>query len=172
LLRSGARVGDDIWVSGQPGRAARGLAHLQGRYALDEARRENCLTALHQPQPRVALGLALRGLANAAIDVSDGLLADLNHVLAASRVSAHLLIPDLPPAGFERDCLLAGGDDYELAFTTPPARRAEVEALAARLRLALTRIGIVHGDGSPRLRLTDAAHNPIAIGSLGYEHFR
>lgn len=176
LLRSGACIGDDIWVSGQPGQAALGLAHLQGRHVLDEAVRENCLIALHRPQPRVALGLALRGLASAAIDVSDGLLADLDHILEASKVSAHLRIPRLPSAGIERDCLLAGGDDYELIFTAPAARRAEVEAISARLSLALTRIGAVHGgirgNGSPRLTLTDTGNRPIEIGPLGYEHFR
>jgi thiamine-monophosphate kinase len=79
LRRSGARAGDEIWVSGQPGRAALGLAHLQGRTSLSEPRRSDCIAALQRPQPRVALGLALQGLATAAIDVSDGLLADLGH---------------------------------------------------------------------------------------------
>jgi thiamine-monophosphate kinase len=88
LRRSGARAGDAIWVSGMPGRAARGLAHLQGRLALSGAERADCLAALHRPQPRVALGLALRGIASAAIDVSDGLLADLGHILAQSGVAA------------------------------------------------------------------------------------
>ncbi|MBI5786390.1 MAG: thiamine-phosphate kinase [Rhodocyclales bacterium] len=172
LLRSGAREGDDIWVSGRPGRAALGLAHLQGRHLLDDVRRDDCLAALHRPQPRVALGLALRGLAHAAIDVSDGLLADLGHILEASKVSAHLCIPGLPPPGLERDCLLSGGDDYELAFTTPAEKRPEVEAAATRLGLALTRIGIARGGVSPRLTLCEADGRPIEIGPLGYDHFR
>lgn len=172
LLRSGARAGDDIWVSGRPGRAALGLAHLQGRHQLDETCRDDCLAALQRPQPRVALGLALRGLASSAIDVSDGLLADLSHILEESQASAHLQIPGLPAAGVERDCLLAGGDDYELAFTSPAARRSEVEALDKHLGLALTRIGIVQAGVSPRLTLVDAEGRPVELGALGYDHFR
>lgn len=172
LLRSGAKVGDDIWVSGQPGRAALGLACLQGRHALEEPLRSDCLTALHRPQPRVALGLALRGLANSAIDVSDGLLADLSHVLEESQASAHLQISGLPPDGLERDCLLAGGDDYELVFTSPAVRRDDVEALGRRLGLALTHIGVIQAGVSPRLTLIDAEGRPVELGALGYDHFR
>lgn len=172
LLRSSAKPGDDIWVSGQPGRAALGLACLQGRLELPEPVRADCLAALHRPQPRVALGLALRGLASSAIDVSDGLLADLTHILEESQVSAHLQIPGLPPAGIERDCLLAGGDDYELLFTSAAARRKDVEALGKRLGLALTRIGVVQAGVSPRLTLSDADGRPIEVAALGYDHFR
>lgn len=171
LLRSGAQAGDDVWVSGQVGRAARGLAHLQGRHVLDEPARTECLAALHRPQPRVALGLALRGLATAAIDVSDGLLADLGHILDESKASANLCIPDLPPPGIERDCMLAGGDDYELVFTTPATRRGEVAALASRLGLALTRIGSLEGAVLPRLTLVDADGVPVAVERRGYDHF-
>jgi thiamine-monophosphate kinase len=170
LLRSGAQVGDDIWVSGQPGRAALGLAQLQGRHDLREPLRSECLAALHRPQPRVALGLALRGLASAAIDVSDGLLADLGHILEESKVSADMRMPDLPPPGIERDCLLAGGDDYELAFTAPVQCRTEVGALSARLGLALTRIGTVKGGVSPRL--TFSLPDDVELDRLGYDHFR
>lgn len=169
LLRSGARPGDQIWVSGAPGRAALGLAHLQGRHVLPEP--AEYLAALHRPQPRVALGLALRGLATAAIDVSDGLLADLGHILEASRVSASLGIPDLPPPGIERDCRLAGGDDYELIFTAPAERNTDVEALAGTLGLALTHIGSIQTGASPRLTLVDADGQPVAIGQRGYDHF-
>ncbi|MBI4996806.1 MAG: thiamine-phosphate kinase [Rhodocyclales bacterium] len=170
LLRSGARDGDDIWVSGHPGRAALGLAHLQGRLVLDEAARADCLAALQRPQPRVALGLALRALAHAAIDVSDGLLADLKHILDESKLSADLHMPGLPPPGIERDCLLAGGDDYELLFTAPADRRTEVEALSPRLGLALTRIGTVVGGVPPRL--TFSRPDDVALDRLGYDHFR
>jgi thiamine-monophosphate kinase len=171
LLRSGAREGDEIWVSGRPGRAALGLAHLQGRVALDEPARSECLAALHRPQPRVALGLALRGIANAAIDVSDGLLADLGHILDESKASARLRIPGLPPPGIERDCFLSGGDDYELVFTAAAEKRPEVEALAATLGLALTVIGTVGGGVSPRLTLSEPDGTPIEAGQLGYDHF-
>lgn len=174
LLRSGARPGDEIWVSGNPGRAALGLAHLQGRAQLAEPRLSECLAALHRPQPRVALGLALRGLASAAIDVSDGLLADLGHILEASKVSATLQVPSLPPPGLERECMLAGGDDYELLFTVPAGRRAEVIGLSDRLGLALACLGLVEaaGDGvPPRLTLRDADGQPVEIGRRGYDHF-
>jgi len=171
LLRSGAREGDEIWVSGRPGRAALGLAHLQGRVALDEPARSECLAALHRPQPRVALGLALRGIANAAIDVSDGLLADLGHILDESKASARLRIPGLPPPGIERDCFLSGGDDYELVFTAAAEKRPEVEVLAATLGLALTVIGTVGGGVSPRLTLSEPDGTPIEAGQLGYDHF-
>jgi thiamine-monophosphate kinase len=170
LLRSGAQVGDDIWVSGHPGRAALGLAHLQRRNVLDESAREECLAALHRPQPRVALGLALRGLASSAIDVSDGLLADLGHILEESKVSADLQMPSLPPPGIERDCLLAGGDDYELVFTAPAGRRAEVAALSGLLGLALTRIGAVKGGVSPRLTFSQPPD--VELDRIGYDHFR
>jgi thiamine-monophosphate kinase len=172
LLRSGAKLDDDIWVSGQPGRAALGLACLQGRHDMAEPMRADCLAALHRPQPRVALGLALRGLANSAIDVSDGLLADLAHIMEESQASAHLQIPGLPAAGIERDCLLAGGDDYELVFTSPAARRQEVEAVGRSLGLALTRIGIVQAGVSPRLTLSGPDGQPVEPGFLGYDHFR
>jgi thiamine-monophosphate kinase len=172
LLRSGAREGDDIWVSGRPGRASLGLAHLQGRLTLDEPALGECLAALHRPQPRVALGLALRGLAHAAIDVSDGLLADLGHILEESKLSAQLAVPALPAPGLERDGLLAGGDDYELVFTAAPETRAEIDSLSDRLGLALTRIGCVCGGVSPRLTLRDPEGMPIEVAQLGYDHFR
>lgn len=169
LRRDGAQAGDSVWVSGAPGRAALGLAHLQGRLTLDEARRGDCLAALHRPQPRVALGLALRGIASAAIDVSDGLLADLGHILARSRCGARLRIPGLPPPGLERDALLAGGDDYELAFTAPARRDADIADLARRLDLPLTRIGEITRDGG--LVLCDDEGRDITPARRGYDHF-
>ena len=171
LRRSGAGVGDDIWVSGQPGRAALGLAHVQGRTVLADPRRAECVAALQRPQPRVALGLALQGLATAAIDVSDGLLADLGHILEASRVaaSAQVAVPSAPT--LERDAWLSGGDDYELVFTAPPARRSAIDALAGRLQLALTRIGSVAAGSAGAIDLRDAEGNPLAIHRRGYDHF-
>jgi thiamine-monophosphate kinase len=171
LLRSGAQTGDEIWVSGKVGQAALGLAHLQGRHVLDEPARAECIAALHRPQPRVALGLGLRGVASAAIDVSDGLLADLDHILDQSKVSATLRIPALPDAGTERDCYLTGGDDYELVFTAPPARHAQVEALGKRLSLPLACIGTVAGGVPSRLTLLAADGSQIAYERCGYDHF-
>lgn len=176
LRRDGAHPGDSIWISGTPGRAALGLAHLQGRTVLAEPQLTTCLTALHRPQPRVMLGLALRGLASAAIDVSDGLLADLGHILAASQCAARLRISGLPPAGLARDSYLAGGDDYELLFTAPAAQDGKIAALANELGLPLTRIGEIVAatpDTLPpgALRLCDDTGTDITPARRGYDHF-
>jgi thiamine-monophosphate kinase len=134
---------------------------------------------LHQPQPRVALGLALRGIASSAIDISDGLLADLGHILDASHAAAEIGMALLPvssamqpyaasPLG--EQCALSGGDDYELCFTAGAARHAEIVGISTRLGLPLTRIGnIVAGSGCI---VHDAAGNRLNLGSGGYEHFR
>ena len=174
LLRSGAQAGDSIWVSGIPGRAALGLAHLQGRIALTEPQLGQCLAALHRPQPRVALGLALRGLATAAIDVSDGLLADLSHILTASSCAAELHIPHLPPAGLARDGYLSGGDDYELIFTLPAEHRAAMATLAVELDLPLTCIGVItpaKPDTPGTFALHDDQGSPITPTRHGFDHF-
>ena len=172
LRRDGAKPGDSIWVSGRTGHAALGLAHLQARTILAEPRLTTCLAALHRPQPRVALGLALRGSASAAIDVSDGLLADLGHILQQSGVAARLHIPGLPPAGLERDCLLAGGDDYELVFTAAPAFDREIGALAGKLGLPLTRIGEIQSGSPGELVLCDDGGIDITPATRGYDHFQ
>lgn len=176
LRRDGAKPGDDIWVSGQLGDAALALAALQGKVVLDD--NEACLAALHTPQPRVALGLALRGVASAAIDVSDGLLADLGHILERSQVGAEVRFETLPanPAlrpllveDWAQSCLLSGGDDYELCFTASMARRDEIAAIGNRLGLPLTRIGrILEG---AELHLLDEAGNLMETGKAGYDHF-
>ncbi|MFH1873404.1 MAG: thiamine-phosphate kinase [Pseudomonadota bacterium] len=171
LRRSGAKAGDSIWVSGRPGRAALGLAHLQGRTTLTEPRLTDCLAALHRPQPRVALGLALRGLATAAIDVSDGLLADLGHILDQSARAARLRIPNLPAAGLERDCWLSGGDDYELLFTAPAASDERVADLAGKLELPLTRIGEIVAGAPGELVLNDDDGSNITPAKRGFDHF-
>lgn len=177
LRRSGAQPGDEIWLSGSVGDAALALAHLQGRIRLPEAGFAACAPRLHQPQPRVALGLALRGLASSVIDVSDGLLADLGHILDASQVGAEIGLEAIPasetlrslPRDITQSCILSGGDDYELCFTVPAVRRAEVERLSPQLDLALTRIGkIVAGRGCV---VHDAAGNSLDIGVGGYDHF-
>ena len=172
LRRDGAQPGDSIWVSGRPGRAALGLAHLQGRIALAEPGLTTCLAALHRPQPRVALGLALRGIASAAIDVSDGLLADLGHILEQSGVAARLQIPGLPGAGRERDCLLAGGDDYELVFTAAAALDNDIAALAGKLELPLTRIGGIVAGPPGGQTLCDDSGIDITPATRGYDHFQ
>jgi thiamine-monophosphate kinase len=171
LRRSGAQAGDEIWVSGKLGDAALALAHLQGRVVLSENDLAACAKALHQPQPRVELGLALRGIASSAIDISDGLLGDLGHILDASQVGAQIDVAAVPVSSVLRSfplyagCALSGGDDYELCFTAPAARRADVLGIGEQF--PLTRIGrIVAGQG-----ICDGAGNPINFEG-GYDHFR
>ncbi len=176
LRRSGAKIGDDVWVSGTLGAAALGLAHLQGRIRLPEDARLFCLAALHQPSPRVALGLALRDLASSAIDISDGLLADLKHILECSNVGAEIAydaipvgkLPDIDEVVLRR-AILAGGDDYELCFTVPKTRRTEVEAIAAKLQLTLTRIGGIVEGQQCTVRAADG--KVMNIKESGYDHF-
>jgi len=169
LERAGARPGDDIWVSGELGGAALALAHPE----IPEAAKR-----LHTPEPRVELGERLRRLAHAAIDVSDGLAGDLVHILRRSDVGAtveYSLIPRCPafealnnPA-LEKDCVLAGGDDYELVFTAPREHRPELESLARELRLGLTLIGTIHA-GDARLAVLDAQGKPLEHRG-GFDHF-
>lgn len=179
LRRDGAQPGDDVWLSGSTGDAALGLAHLQGRVELDADGQAYCLERLETPQPRIALGQALRGLAHSAADVSDGLLADIGHILRRSQVGAELHFDELPRSAALRacadqdlaaDCLIAGGDDYELVFTAPADRREEVLAAGAAAQVPVTRIGRVLA-GAPVLRLLDAAGQPLAIQRHGFDHF-
>jgi len=179
LLRSGAKIGDEIWVSGRLGDAALALAHLQGRITLSGSQISCCIQSLQQPQPRVALGLALRGLANSAVDISDGLLADLGHILDSSAVAAEIGLMLLPvsslmshyvqqPMG--RHFVLSGGDDYELCFTAPVTHHAEIKSIGSRLELPLTCIGkVVAGRGCV---VHDASGNLINMDNGGYDHFR
>ena len=179
LRRDGAKIEDDVWVSGCLGDAALALAHMQGYVELPDSVLSACAPALHQPQPRVALGTALRGIANSAIDISDGLLADLGHILDASRLAANIdfsLLPVSPmlqtylDQSLGRQCALSGGDDYELCFTASAKRREEILRIGTRLGLPLTRIGkVVAGSGC---MVHDASGNPINVEAGGYDHFR
>ena len=150
LRRSGAQPEDDIWISGTPGYATLGLRAKLDGVMLPSAIADKADQALHRPQPRLALGLALRGLAHAAMDVSDGLLQDLGHMVRASGVVATLEAALLPrcPIGVDarlwQACLLGGGDDYELLFTAPASERTTIDALSQSLTLPLTRIGKIH----------------------------
>ena len=179
LTRAGAGAGDELWVSGAPGLAALGLSHRLGKVSLCDTAAARCLAALDRPQPRIALGLGLRGLASAAIDVSDGLLADLGHILERSALAADIDFAGLPRTALEagtdaalaQQCLLAGGDDYELAFAAPPDRHADIEALAARLGLPLACIGRLRAGPAGELVLRDAAGRPMPVGRRGYDHF-
>ncbi|NDH53273.1 MAG: thiamine-phosphate kinase [Betaproteobacteria bacterium] len=182
LLRSGARAGDELFVSGTLGdarlalMASRGLALPPGLLAKAKQR-------LDAPTPRVALGLALRGLATAAIDISDGLLGDLAHLLEASAVGACLdtsvaatlmacssaELDAAVDAETRLECILGGGDDYELLFTAPPAARDAVEQAALASATRVTRIGQIQAE--PGLRLFDAKGAPVAARYRSFDHF-
>ena len=185
LLRGGARAGDDIWVSGSLGEARLALDALRGQMDLPAATLARLRARLERPTPRVALGLALRGLASSAIDVSDGLLGDLGHVLKSSRVGAEIdvhITTDLLASGalqenakgiFDAEtmmpCALAGGDDYELVFTAPAARRAAVQAASSASGTQVTRIGRI--TPAPGLRLLDRTGQPLPGRFASFDHF-
>lgn len=182
LRRDAARPGEDVWVSGTLGDAALALAARARRVTLARGERAGLERRLHTPAPRVALGVRLRGIARSAIDVSDGLVADLGHICERSKVAAEVDLRAIPASAAmkrrldrpaARAALLAGGDDYELVFTAPPGRRAAIGALARRLRLKLTRIGrIVSRDaGRPMVTVRGADGRPLPVARGGYQHF-
>ncbi len=178
LRRDQARAGDTVWVSGCLGDAAFALAAMQGEVQLDDAELETLSARLHAPMPRVALGMALRQAAHGAIDISDGMLADLGHILARSGVGAVLDYDRLPVSDivqrqaahplFDR-CVLAGGDDYELCFTAPPDAEPAIQAIGERLGLRLTAIGSIRAAAG--LQLLDARGQDMPVAITGYEHF-
>ena len=178
LRRSGAQVGNEVWVSGQLGSAALALAYRQGRLFMEQIDAAKVLPALYLPQPRVGLGTALRGIAHSAIDISDGLLADLGHILQASQLGATLEFARLPIAAvtqnyladpIARECVLAGGDDYELCFTAPMSHHDAVLAAGEKAGVAVTHIG--HITAQAGLTVLDAQGKPLAITKTGYDHF-
>lgn len=174
LRRDGARTGDDVWVSGTLGDAAAALRQWRDGGPRDAFLRQR----LDRPTPRVALGGALADVANACIDVSDGLLADIAHVCRASGVGVSLHVADLPAspalrAAFAdeagRAMQAGGGDDYELCFTAPRELRDEVQRLATAADTGVTRIGTVtEGQGVLAVDATGAAWD---APRAGYEHF-
>jgi thiamine-monophosphate kinase len=180
LLRSGARAGDDIWVSGTLGDARLALEVFRGTLALPADVFAQARMRMEQPTPRVALGQALRGIASAAVDVSDGLVGDLGHILAASQVGATLdadaatsTVAAAATAGLGiealRTCALSGGDDYELVFTAAPSARAAVEQAGKESLTRVTRIGRI--DAEAGLRVVDASGSPIAQRFGSFDHF-
>ena len=185
MLRSGARPGDEIWVSGHLGDARLALEALLGKIELPQTLLEQTRKRLEAPTPRVALGLALRGVASSALDVSDGLLGDLTHILELSQVGAtvdsRLAQPLMAASAYPADstwtlstellqqCTLAGGDDYELCFTAPAARHAEVLAAAAASATPVTCIG--HIESEPGLRVLGADGMPQPMHWKSFDHF-
>ena len=194
LRRDAARDGDVLWLSGCTGEAALGLACLQGSHPAGErsgalsalltvVQRQQWLQRLEDPTPRVLLGQNLRGVANSAIDISDGLLADLGHVLQASGLRADIELSQLPCApalqqlndqALQRRCLLSGGDDYELLFTASPSMTGRIQGIADALQLPLTRIGTLQqavGDQIGLIRLHEADGSLFHPQHHGFDHF-
>jgi len=182
ITRSGAAAGDDIYLSGTLGDAALALAALAGKTSVAADILVTLRQRLERPEPRVALGERLRGVASAALDISDGLTGDLAHILAASGVGADVEFARIPrsPAIEQRlsthernlalACLLAGGDDYELCFTAPPSAGDRVAAIAQELALPLTRIGVI--TSSRGLRVRDERGVELSPLPAAFDHFR
>lgn len=177
LRRDAAKNGDDLWVSGTLGDARLALEVLQGKLTLTPALLSLAEERLHRPTPRCALGMALRGIAHAAIDVSDGLLGDLGHLLVRSQLGAEIDAASLPagpalsqqPADKQTDYMLNGGDDYELCFTAPPEQRDAVLSAAASVNTPITRIGRLKlGAG---IQILDAAGKSLPFTSQSFDHF-
>ncbi|MBT2320992.1 thiamine-phosphate kinase [Variovorax paradoxus] len=185
LLRSGAQPGDELWVSGTLGDARLALEVFRGTLALPAKLFEQARLRMEQPTPRVALGQALRDIATSAIDLSDGLVGDLGHILAASGVgatldadaAAALIAAGADPANaavlspeLRRACALAGGDDYELLFSAPPAASAAVFEAGRRSSTPVARIGRI--EAAPGLRIVDAHGTAIVQRFTAFDHFR
>ncbi|MBX3604431.1 MAG: thiamine-phosphate kinase [Piscinibacter sp.] len=178
LLRSGARPGDELYVSGTVGDARLALEAFRGTLALPGEQFERVRAAMERPQPRVALGLALRSLATSAIDVSDGLLGDLGHILARSGVGASVEVDAVPRSAvlaaqtlaWQRECTLAGGDDYELVFSAASHDADRVQVAARAAGVAVTRIGRI--EAAPGLRLVDRGGATVAHTFGSFDHFR
>lgn len=178
LRRDAAQAGDDIWVSGSLGDARLALAGRNAEMVLDSATVEAAAVRMDQPTPRVALGLKLRGLAHAALDVSDGLAGDLGHILKASQVGATLNADALPfgptlvSLPHETKCAfaLAGGDDYELCFTAPPSKREQVMAAAQAADIPVTCIGRIEAVSG--LRVVDDQGKPVDVKLQSFDHFK
>lgn len=179
LLRSGAQPQDDIYASGTLGDARLALEARLGKLDLPAGLLSAAGLRMDQPTPRVALGQALRGIATAAVDVSDGLLGDLGHILQRSAVGATVYTSDarnllalqspLVPEALALHCVLAGGDDYELVFTAAPRHRADVESAARASRTPVTRIGRI--DAQKGLRLLDIHGAPVPNTFASFDHF-
>jgi thiamine-monophosphate kinase len=181
LRRDGARAGDTLWVShpsgGGIGDARLALEVFRGRLALPAEAFESVRLAMECPQPRVALGRALVGVATSAIDLSDGLSGDLGHILSRSAVGACVQADALPrsavlaaqPLDLQLECLLAGGDDYELLFTAPAPAVARVHAAADSAGVAVTPIGQI--ESKPGLRVIDVRGQALALHWRGFDHF-
>lgn len=177
LRRAAAQAGDDIWISGTLGDARLALAACNNEIQLDVDALSKAASRLHMPTPRVTLGIALRNIAHAAIDLSDGLIGDLGHILQASQLGATVNADALPigvmlaqqPVELQHRFALAGGDDYELCFTASVAQRAAILAAAQSVDTTVTRVGSIETE--PGLRLTDDKGKPLDLKLTSFDHF-
>lgn len=179
LLRSGARPGDKIYVSGELGAAALGLqCLLQQRDLKNAALTEQVITAWRRPQAQIELGIALRDVATAAIDISDGLMMDLGHICRLSRCGATVRAEDVPIAAALKQTLLpenylplalAGGEDYHLCFTVPPSKQAQLTSLQKKFNLPVNCLGEMQAQ--PAVEFIDKSGKAIHYAIEGYQHF-
>jgi thiamine-monophosphate kinase len=180
ILRSGAQVGDDLYVSGHLGDARLALEAFRGHISLPQAVFDAARRRMETPTPRVSLGQALRGLATSMADISDGLLGDLGHILKASQVGAEIDLPATAalmaathqwtcPPDLLHTCVLSGGDDYELVFSAPPSARSEVQHAAQLADTRITRIGCITDHRQLLLRDADGQSLPNRFQS--FDHF-
>ncbi|MEY3891785.1 MAG: Thiamine-monophosphate kinase, partial [Pseudomonadota bacterium] len=174
LLRSGAKFNDDIWVTGQLGLAAMGLANLQGKLKLPPRIKIKCIRALETPSPKTSLGAYLPRYANSCIDISDGLMQDLRHILKASKVGATLLLNHIPCEKFiqaskQYQFVLNGGDDYELLFTAAKKNRSQIKKIAKRTNTPVSVIGSI--TENQVLQILNEQGKSIKFNPKGFDHF-
>ncbi|HAP04668.1 MAG TPA: thiamine-phosphate kinase, partial [Methylophilaceae bacterium] len=174
LLRSGAKINDDIWVTGQLGLASMGLANLQGQLKLPPRIKMKCIRALEIPTPKTFLGSYLSRYANSCIDISDGLIQDLRHILKASKVGASLLLNDIPCEKFihtskQYQFVLNGGDDYELLFTAAKKNRPFIKKIAKKTNTPVTMIGNI--TKKKALNILSEQGKSIKFNPKGFDHF-
>ena len=174
LLRSGAKINDDIWVTGQLGLASMGLASIQGKLKLPPHIKNKCIRALETPIPKTSLGSHLSRYANSCIDISDGLIQDLRHILKASKVGASLFLNDIPCEKFihttkQYQFLLNGGDDYELLFTAAKKNRSYIKKIAKKTNTPVNIIGTIIKKKS--LSILSEQGKSIKFNPKGFDHF-
>ncbi len=178
LLRSGAHAGDELWVSGTLGDARAALECLRGTLELPGAAFEQARRAMELPEPRIALGMALRGIASSAIDLSDGLVGDLGHLMSRSGLAARVNVDALPrtalvadlPQSLQHEFVLRGGDDYELLFSAPPERHDAVRAASQCAGVPVSPVG--HFETGSQLVLIDASGRVLDAPGAGFDHFK
>ena len=174
LLRSAAKINDDIWVTGQLGNASMGLASLQGKIKLTPPLKTRCVKALEIPMPKVLLGIHLSKFAHSCIDVSDGLIQDLGHIIKNSKVGATIFLNQIPCEGFIKTSkkyhfALNGGDDYELLFTAPVKNRTHIEKIAKETSTQVNRIGIISNQRS--IKIVNENGKLLSFNAKGFDHF-